>query len=349
MSDSGSVDPANGKVKFGPFFDTITRAFTYELTPPANANGIYTFTGIGSAGGTNSFIGGASSLDLFPRHPADNNPLDGRITIGEVTAYGAAWQAGSVWPQDPNPIPISYVTRAGALWKGGETYRFDSTVASAPLWWANTGVSAQSITRFTGAEITSAAQNTPGVAEADLPAGFQRGRAITVVIRVQPGATVQAHATEDRLPDGWTMSGNTVSAGGAYDGVNRKVKWGPFFDNTPRVLSYDVQPGTNTAAAQFVGVSSFDGVDTPIKGRRVTLRGPWIPEATLLNTNRNIARDGFRLLVQGEAGRQYVLEYSVDFRAWIPLVTNFNGATDLDVTDTGSTNSTQRYYRVIER
>ena len=69
-------------------------------------------------------------------HPADKNQ-DYRISIDEVTSYGAAWKNGRTWEIGPNPIPIDYLTRAGSLWKNGETYRKESGVASAPLWWVN--------------------------------------------------------------------------------------------------------------------------------------------------------------------------------------------------------------------
>ena len=42
------------------------------------------------------------------------------MEIGEVTAYAVAWRTGGVWSFEPNPIPMSSVTRAAALWRGGE-------------------------------------------------------------------------------------------------------------------------------------------------------------------------------------------------------------------------------------
>ncbi|NJL59432.1 MAG: hypothetical protein HC887_07090 [Desulfobacteraceae bacterium] len=74
-------------------------------------------------------------------HPADINPNNFTLTIGELTAYGLAWKNGTNWTIPPNPIPVAYVTRAGALWQGGETYRFDSTAGAAPMCWVNTLVS----------------------------------------------------------------------------------------------------------------------------------------------------------------------------------------------------------------
>lgn len=65
--------------------------------------------------------------------PADTNN-DWRLSIDEITSYGAAWKRGNAWPTGPNPIPIDYVTNAGALWKTGEQYQYDST-KNPPLCW----------------------------------------------------------------------------------------------------------------------------------------------------------------------------------------------------------------------
>lgn len=72
-----------------------------------------------------------------PRHPADDNPPDNRITLQELIAYAAAYKRGAAWPVGPNPIPLDYVIRAATLYKRGETYRYDPDAGEAPLWWVN--------------------------------------------------------------------------------------------------------------------------------------------------------------------------------------------------------------------
>ncbi len=72
-----------------------------------------------------------------PRHPADFNPPDHRITLEEMVAYDAAWKRGQPWPEGPHPIPLDYLIRAATLYKRGETYRHDPTAGEAPLWWVN--------------------------------------------------------------------------------------------------------------------------------------------------------------------------------------------------------------------
>lgn len=73
-----------------------------------------------------------------PRHPADVNPPDNRLTLQEVIAYAAAYKRGQPWPEGPNPIPLNYMIRAATLYKRGETYRHDPSAGPAPLWWVNT-------------------------------------------------------------------------------------------------------------------------------------------------------------------------------------------------------------------
>jgi hypothetical protein len=51
ISAGGSYDVANGKVKWGLFFDHTARSLTYQVTPPANAQGPVGFAGLASFDG----------------------------------------------------------------------------------------------------------------------------------------------------------------------------------------------------------------------------------------------------------------------------------------------------------
>ncbi len=355
INNSGTFDGQNGKVKFGPFFDATVRTLTYELTPPANATGIQTFAGVASANGVDTAVGGTATLDRAIRIPADNNPADDRITISEVTAYGTAWKTGATWPIDPNPIPISYVTRAGALWKGGETYRFDATVASAPLWWVNTGgvvpAGIQPLSVVVGGHVPAAVA-VPGEAAAELAGGFQLNRDFAMTLHVRPGGGVQAYAVEETVPPGWTVKAGSLDQGGSFDGTSRKVKWGPFID-TPtlaRVFTVVLEPGNNTAPVVFAGVASFDGVDVAFSGRRAALRGSFLPEN--VNAGRNVRTGGFRVVVQGEAGKRYDIEATETpaiRTSWVAVATNLDGAGVVEFTDLLAAGRAARFYRVIER
>ncbi|NDY94378.1 VWA domain-containing protein, partial [Wenzhouxiangella limi] len=66
----GTFDSANGTVKFGPYFDAQARTLTYDLTPPVNATGNFTFSGTFSKDGTSA---GLCGQDLIGPSQADLN------------------------------------------------------------------------------------------------------------------------------------------------------------------------------------------------------------------------------------------------------------------------------------
>ena len=87
----------------------------------------------------NEMLGATNPQVPDARHPADTNPTNSVITIGEVTAYALAWKTGKAWPVAPTNIPVEFVARAGFLWKNGERYLMDTNnlAVGAPLWWTN--------------------------------------------------------------------------------------------------------------------------------------------------------------------------------------------------------------------
>jgi cytoskeletal protein RodZ len=96
---------------------------------------------------------------------------------------------------------------------------------------------------------------------------FQPGDGLTVTLIVTPPTTTSSYAVEDIPPTGWTVS--NISNAGSWDAVNAEVKWGPFFDNTARTLSYTVTPpATASGSYIFSGIASFDGVSVPVTGNQ---------------------------------------------------------------------------------
>ncbi len=89
---------------------------------------------------------------------------------------------------------------------------------------------------------------------------------VSIVIDMPP--QVSTLGLEDSPPVGWTVVSGSISGGGAFDGVNNKVKWGPFFSGTfPPEVHYDVAfPVTMTGPQCFVGAVSADGPRYPIVG-----------------------------------------------------------------------------------
>ena len=66
----------------------------------------------------------------------------------------------------------------------------------------------------------------------------------------------------------------------------------------------------------------------------------------------NVKTDGFRVVVQGEAGKRYDIEATETPgvpTSWVAVATNLDGAGLVDFTDTLATSRQARFYRVIER
>jgi hypothetical protein len=86
-----------------------------------------------------------------------------------------------------------------------------------------------------------------------------------VSLDVGPAPEVLVQAIEDLPPAGWAVG--TISDGGAWDSSEEKLKWGPYFDPTARVLTYVVTPPADTSGpVAFAGVASFDGAEVPLGG-----------------------------------------------------------------------------------
>ncbi|MBI4661455.1 MAG: immunoglobulin domain-containing protein [Verrucomicrobia bacterium] len=337
VTEGGLYDAANKKVKWGPFFDRNARALSYEITPPAAENGPKQFKGTSAIDGVNVLIGGDSTLDVAAAtHPADNNPVDNRITIDEVTAYGLAWKKGASWPIGPNPIPIDYLTRAGALWKDGEAYRLDPAQGPAPKWWVNTPTPG----RLSFHALKPAATGT-STAISVLPPLFVPGEAIQVRISLRPKAGVSAYAVEEAIPAGWATS--NISDGGTLDAVNNQVKWGPFFDSIPRELAYDVASNLESPeSVEFHGTASFDGESVTIAGQR---------QSRLTSRLKSLVlspKGEFELEIKGRTGKELVVEASSNLIDWVAVGTVLNSTGKIKFFDPAAAREL-RFYRVITK
>ena len=312
ISHGGVFDTRTGKVKLGPFFDAVARTLSYEVLAPTGAQGGFTFAGQGSADGVDTAIGGDDRILLAYPHPADGPPADWILSISEVTAYGAAWRHGTTWPQEPNPIPIDYVTRAAWLWRGGECYRFNDCT-NPPLCW----VSCEGSRGLLPTTVPVAMGPSGPVAQRLLPVFFVPGEPLTIAIDTQPSVGTSAYAVEDAVPAGWAIT--AISNGGEFDGASGRVKWGPFLDSLPRTLSYEVTPPRTTSGpASFAGVSSLDGVSVQVAGRQE------LGEGCRLHVGSQTISGQFHFTFNGRAGASFVFETSSDLITWTPWATVSN-------------------------
>jgi len=264
-------------------------------------------------------------------HPADNNPTDNAISVGETVAYLLAWRTGAAWPIAPTNIPLNYAVRVGALWRGGGTYQLNSTVSGPPAWWVNTGAA-------------SVVENTNlDSAVATLPQTYTPGQPLTVSIAVTAGSVVSAYGVEDQPPAGWTVA--NINNGGAYDAMNGKVKWGLFFDATPRTLTYQTTPPTNTLGpVTFAGQASYDGVATlNLTGQR-TSAYTVAPKFAVAGT---VSGGRFRIGLKGAQGQTFLVQASTNLTSWQNISTNVIDATGTNNFYDPIGSGRDRFYRVI--
>ena len=265
ISAGGNWDSINRKVKWGPFFEATSRALSYEASSPGDASDEAVFAGVYSADGESEAIGGDTLVRPLFSHPADTN-YDWRIDINQMTAYAAAWKRGDTWPTPPNPIPVDYVTNAALLWKTGEVYHYDSSNTPPLCWISGSGDSTRGEPDRVMSKSAEAEKGAgSSVIRSFSPEFYTPGEPVVVTVSVTPDISVVAWAIEEIPPDGWLIG--EINEGGAWDAVNKKVKWGPFFDSTPRSLVYEATPpAAETGQKAFSGQASFDGAGVAVEG-----------------------------------------------------------------------------------
>lgn len=344
ISHEGVFDAKTGKVKYGPFTDHQPRTLTYTITPSPGSEGVRGFAGLISIDGKSSPIGGdriISSLQPGP-HPADNRPADWRMTLDEVTAYMAGWMKGQAWPNGPNPIPTSYVTRAAVLWKQGENYSVRTNAGGPPQWWVPSVTRASPAERL-GSFTPWAILNT---ASRELPPQYTPGVDLTVAITVTPHPEVLTYAVEDQPPPGWQIS--AINEGGQLDLRNGLVKW-LFFDEEPRILTYTVAPPSNASGrVAFQGLVSFDSIlgepPIPISGQsEITTGAPDGP--LLLGLPARLADGTLRLTIRGLNGGLTVLEASTDWTTWSQQITLTNATGEATLVVPSPESDQGRFFR----
>jgi hypothetical protein len=333
VSEDGAFDTVNGKVKFGPFFDTLPRTLTYRVTPPASAVGAFEFDGNGSVNGAIYPIMGDSGVELARQyHPADSNQ-DFRIVLSEVTAYAAAWKAGNTWTTGPVPIPLNYVTRAHHIWQRGETYAFNPSAGAAPACWVTTSGGTAG---FKAAAVGSAQRSLFGDMRADA--------ATQVRISATPATGSSGYAVEERPPHGWTIS--NISHEGVVDPSTGVIRWGVFADGLARTLSYTVTPPpTVSSVGIFAGQLSYDGKLMLVGSggsfdASVTING-----AAPITMTAALAPNGLKLNITGPTGQTGVIEASSDFYDWTEVKSIFIPDGAVEFTDEPPA-AGRRFYRL---
>lgn len=102
--------------------------------------------------------------------------------------------------------------------------------------------------------------------EREFPSQFHAGATSEVLLLSRPLPGTKAYAVEDTPPGGWSVT--ATGEDGVYDTRTRKVKFGPFHDDQPRVLRYQLAlPERGEASVnRFIGIASADGVRGVVQG-----------------------------------------------------------------------------------
>jgi len=277
ISNGGSYDAVAHKVKWGPLFSPFPAELTYDITPPVTADGEACFDGITSINGDrNEVTCGDTCIEVRPCPflPADDTQeaclgcadctcdvcQDGQIVLCEMVGYACAWKSGC-------NDDIAAMTRAAFLWQSGELFCWDSTVQT----WIPEAGSASNPACCEPGQAFSAPTIAGGL-------HVSRGWAVlrlsshrsshdhkvvegNVVIRAPEGTV--AVGLEVFVPRGWSVS--DISDDGTWDALNRKVKWGPFFESLSRTVSFSLTgKSAKVWASDFSGTVSFDGYNEPV-------------------------------------------------------------------------------------
>ena len=149
-----------------------------------------------------------------------------------------------------------------------------------------------------------------------------------------------AHAVEEKVPDGWSVS--NITHEGNYDAATRTIRWGVFMDANPRTLSYTlVAPAGVASVANLGGESSFDGVNVGTAG---TARVVASSDATAISLSSRMSSGGVQLKLTAAAGQSGIIEYSDDLVSWTELqtVTATTGSLEISTVSPGHK---ARFYR----
>ena len=180
---------------------------------------------------------------------------------------------------------------------------------------------------------------------AETPDHFIITEPFTVTFHVTPSAGISVYAAEDQIgypgypadsPTGLQVT--NISHNGDSNG--RQIRWGPFFDNQPRELSYQVvMPYTPPRLLDFTGNVSFDGTGVPVAGKREAEAGSRL---SLLPRQTN---DPIQLQLLGSG--TYRIEASTNLIDWTTVMEAVV-LKDLRFIELNTGEFHQRYYRARE-
>lgn len=185
---------------------------------------------------------------------------DGRVSVCELANYACAWRAGCT-------NDLASVIRVAFVWQLGGVFCWDQSSARWMPEPASRSAPGLCLTSNEPAGIAADLMADEGANTATMRLlrlrSFGAPRGLSAGIAISAAAGTVAVGLEVVVPDGWAV--DTISDGGVWDGLNRKVKWGPFFTDLSRRMHFTAWRASGKWSVDgFLGTASFDGFNVPV-------------------------------------------------------------------------------------
>jgi hypothetical protein len=283
ISHHGAFDPSQRKIKWGPFLDDAVRSLSYTVAPPADALEAVALTGLAAFGSQPPapILGPGV---LAPPHESVLRSAPARFLPGEPIAVSLA--------SIPNPLTRSWGVEEDlptgatvvAVLDGGVLDATTSRLKWGPFNDATPRtlryqLSASSTTRtqlvFSGRAAfdqrnvaTLGTQILPRARASltrSLPPNYAPNHPFQIQLNAIPSPGIQAYAVQEAVPDHWSVG--TISHSGRWDAITRQIKWGPFLDDTNRLLTFQITAPTQARSLiTLAGQGVFDTDAIPASG-----------------------------------------------------------------------------------
>jgi hypothetical protein len=374
INADGTFDAASNLVEWGPFFTNGAVTLAYRVLPPADAGGTNFFSGSAIFNETTVAIAGQSETAAAPvyygavestlaTNYADGVALtvtDSATPASNILAYAVQDTPPPGWQVADVSDDGTYDAAAGTVQWGpffdalprAMTYQVTPPAgATGPASFSGEASFDGNIVAILGQRESTAAPVFAGSVVSSLPTNYIAGVGLVVADIATPATNISAYAVQDTLPAGWTAT--NINDDGTFDAANATVRWGPFFDNQARTLTYTaVPPALASGVATFSGTASFDGSTVTIAGERQS-----VPVSALASTPA--IQLVHATMVNGQ--------FQFDFTNNAALPVHLSATTNLSLplsqwesldepqplgggvyrfTDTSATNRLQRFYRL---
>jgi hypothetical protein len=255
VSAGGNYIASNNVVLWGPFFGTNALVLSYVAvgqsgTYPVKASWSVDGVGGSEAAGSSIVVTGSGVPTAPPQEPVptlspaigSNLPVNVAISSSDSQAQIYYTTDGSLPTQNSTPYTSSLTVSV-------------PTTLRAVAFRANYLPSVSAVGNYVAAPPTNSVLLVRSISG--------NGTVVpSVTISATPLGSVSCYAVTETVVPGLTPSG--MSANGVWNSTNNTIYWGPFLDNQPRALTYELSGPSGTFP--LAGQGSFDGYSATVTG-----------------------------------------------------------------------------------